>query len=118
MSRAACRHGFEGLCVDELTPEARESLDFAHRHAYEYMAASGDREAAEDYSSWYVRTYFVDSLEDGPNHRTGAEAWRASSTPATVKPEPGAGRRIDAARRANVRAAERAAARRIERQGA
>lgn len=109
-----CSHGLQtGICVDDMTPEVRADFDFTYRHAFDYAAQGGDRDMAEDYASWYTRTYFVDSLEDGPNHRTGMDSYRTSLEPAVVVPEPHAGRRIDAARRAKIRSSERRAAARL-----
>lgn len=71
-----CSHGLStGICLDDMTPDAREAFDFTYRHAYEFACGQDEaerRDEAENYASWYVRTYFVDSLEDGPNHR---DAW-------------------------------------------
>ena len=66
-----CSHDLAtGICVDDMTPAAREAFDFTYRHAYDYALAADEdnRDEAEEYASWYTRTFFVDSLEDGPTH--------------------------------------------------
>ena len=84
-----CDHGYErSLCRDEQTPEVRELVDFAFRHAFEFAARCvgtldvPDLNAAEEYAAWIARgaalTGELDSASHARELREWAEARRAA----------------------------------------
>ena len=112
-----CTHNLPGFCWDDATPEQRADFDFGYRHAYDYASGgmADHSDEAEAYAHWYMARHFVDSLADLPSHRDAWLRYLESLAPVVVRPESGAGRRIDAAKRAKVRAQERAAAKKAQR---
>jgi hypothetical protein len=74
-----CRHGQQGFCWDDATPEQRAAFDFLHAHAYAY-AAPGDRDAAEAYAADFAEANYLDP-DEAPAH-SGLfgqfERWRAT----------------------------------------